>query len=176
MKARVLELVLEGKKDSEVAAAVSTHRVTVSRQAIAAFRKRHAGELVQAAEIVVREAVEFAIGQKLTRIEKKNERWQLLQRVIEERAADGASNWEGVPGMATGLLVHTEKSIGGGENAQVVDEFEVDRSVLQELLALEESAAEELGQKPRPDTRVHIDARTQVLVREYVGFDPRTIG
>jgi hypothetical protein len=42
--------------------------------------------------------------------------------------------------------VHKLKSVGGGEYAQMVDEYEVDAGLLKELRAHEEQAARELGQ------------------------------
>jgi hypothetical protein len=50
-----------------------------------------------------------------------------------------------VPGGKSGLLVHNVKSIGSGEFAERVDLYEVDTGLLQQCLALEKQAAQEVG-------------------------------
>lgn len=84
------------------------------------------------------------IANKRNRIAAYNDRWRRLQAVIDERAA----RYEGlvVPGGKSGLLVHTQKQIGGGEFAQVVDEYAVDTGLLRETRELEKQAAIEMGQ------------------------------
>jgi hypothetical protein len=78
------------------------------------------------------------------RVMSYNDRWQRMQRVITERAAD--KQFQGVPGGETGLLCHKVKSIGSGEFATMVDEYEVDTGLLKEMREHEEQAAKELGQ------------------------------
>jgi hypothetical protein len=78
------------------------------------------------------------------RIRALNERWNELQRIVQERAA--APAMADVPGGATGLLLHHVKSVGSGEKARLVDFYEVDTGLLKELRELEKQAAQELGQ------------------------------
>ena len=53
---------------------------------------------------------------------------------------------QNVPGGRAGLLVRRVKSIGAGENAREVVEYEVDTALLKELRELERQAAQEAGQ------------------------------
>jgi hypothetical protein len=90
------------------------------------------------------ELTRHAIALKLRRMRAYDERWRALQRIIAERAADPAM--QSVPGGKTGLLVRRLKSIGAGENAREVSEYEVDTALLKELRELEKQAAQEAGQ------------------------------
>jgi hypothetical protein len=85
------------------------------------------------------------IANRKNRVAAQNDRWRKMQQIVVERAADKAN--EKVPGWQTGLLVHRRKQIGGGESAQVVDEYEVDTGLLKELREHEKLTAEELGQR-----------------------------
>lgn len=78
------------------------------------------------------------------RIRALNDRWDRLQRIMEERAGD--PKMAGVPGGSTGLLLHNVKGVGAGEKAKVLDIYTVDTGLLKELRELEKQAAQELGQ------------------------------
>lgn len=78
------------------------------------------------------------------RIDALQDRWERMKTVIAERAVDPAM--QDAPGGKTGLLCRTEKSIGSGFDAQIVEEYAVDTGLLKELRAHEEQAARELGQ------------------------------
>ena len=78
------------------------------------------------------------------RVASLNTRWLKLHRVIEERSADPVMAT--AAGGSTGLLVRTEKALGGGEFARIVDEFAVDTGLLKELREIEAQAAKELNQ------------------------------
>jgi hypothetical protein len=84
------------------------------------------------------------ISDRVNRVRALNDRWERMQRVIEERAL--APDVQNVAGGTTGLLVHHVKGIGSGANLITVDEFELDDALLRELRAHEEQAAKELGQ------------------------------
>lgn len=84
------------------------------------------------------------IAHRQNRIDAQNDRHRRLQQIVEERAAD--PEHAGVPGWKTGLLVHTRKQIGGGEYAQLVDEYQVDTGLLKEFREHEKLTAAELGQ------------------------------
>lgn len=76
---------------------------------------------------------------RLARLEDRSKR---LDLVMTERAAEMTD----VPGGKSGLLVRRLKSIGSGESAQVVEEYELDRTLLAEAREHEKQAAMELGQ------------------------------
>lgn len=78
------------------------------------------------------------------RVRAQNDRWNRMQRVILERAE--APEMANVPGGTTGLVVRKLKMLGSGENATVVEEFEVDTGLLKEIREVEKLAAQELGQ------------------------------
>jgi hypothetical protein len=97
------------------------------------------------------------------RIRSLNDRWTRLQQVVEERADDPTH--ANVPGWKTGLLVHNVKSVGGGDNATVVDLYEVDTGLLRELREHEKQAAQELGQWVEKQ-------ETEVTAKAYVNVTP----
>ncbi len=84
------------------------------------------------------------IANRANRVASQNERWRKLHQVVSERAADPVH--QRIPGYRTGLLVHTVKGIGKGEDFRVIDLYEVDAALLRELRELEKHAATELGQ------------------------------
>ena len=78
------------------------------------------------------------------RVEEANRRHRLLQQVIDERARDPLM--VGVAGGRTGLMTRTVKEIGKGDSARVVEEFQVDCGLLNELRQIEKQVAQDLGQ------------------------------
>jgi Helix-turn-helix of insertion element transposase len=84
------------------------------------------------------------IGVIERRVASLDDRWKRLQRIMQERGE--SPEMKDVPGGRTGLLVRNVKSIGAGEDAQVVEEFKVDTGLLAELREHERQAAQELGQ------------------------------
>jgi hypothetical protein len=78
------------------------------------------------------------------RVRALQNRWERMNRVMDERAADPAM--AKVPGGTTGLLVHNVKSIGAGMAAERVDLYELDAALLKEMREHEKQAAQELGQ------------------------------
>lgn len=50
------------------------------------------------------------------------------------------------PGAATGLLTRTQKQVGVGANARIVDEWSLDNSLITAQLSIAKRAAEETGQ------------------------------
>jgi hypothetical protein len=77
------------------------------------------------------------------RVDALNARWGRMQAVIAERAADPTMD---APGANTGLLTRTQKQIGSGASAVMVEEYQVDTGLLKELREHEKQAAQELGQ------------------------------
>ena len=84
------------------------------------------------------------IAQLERRVDALNTRWNLMHRVIAERAESPVMR--GVPGGGTGLMVRTVKGVGKGDDFQLVEIYEVDVGLLKELREHEKQAAQELGQ------------------------------
>jgi hypothetical protein len=121
-------------------------KVKVSRQTLHAwrshpdFRARVDEHESEFREIVRRRG----IAQLERRVDALNTRWNLMHRVISERAV--APIMQGVPGGETGLMVRTVKGVGKGDDFQLIDLYEVDVGLLKELREHEKQAAQELGQ------------------------------
>ena len=155
------QLVAEGNlADIDIAA-----KLGVTRQTIWNWRKtpefqEFVDELQEAFKTEVRRR---GLADRERRVRALNDRWNRLQRVMEERADDPAM--ANVPGGRTGLLVHDVKSVGSGYSAQVVDLYEVDTGLLKELREHEKQAAQELGQWVEQST-------VDQVVKAYVKVDP----
>jgi hypothetical protein len=146
-------------------------RCGVKRDALATW-KRHPDFKAEVARILneTRAALlSKVILTKQNRLDALNDRHGRMRRVIDERATDPSMGT--VAGGATGLLVHRERMIGTGRNAQRVDEYEVDTGLLGEMRATEKQAAQELGEWT--EKREHSGSLT--LIREYGGFDPADV-
>jgi hypothetical protein len=77
------------------------------------------------------------------RVDALNARWNRMHAVIDKRAADDSMTG---PGADTGLLVRSYKTLGSGDSAVTVEEYQVDTGLLKELREHEKQAAQELGQ------------------------------
>jgi transposase-like protein len=173
--------VLDNRKDEVIAYIVAgasysqtAQQFGVAKSSITSFIGRWEDELRALQAKAAHAAEDYAIASKVNRIAALDDRWQRVRRVIDQRAADGAKNWAGVPGMDTGIVVHQVKQIGAGKNATIIDEFVVDTGTMAEARAIEKAAADELGQIPRPD--VHNTVNVGILVRQLAGFNPEDIG
>ena len=166
-------MVIEGLTDREIAAALSTKSLSITHQAIAAYRKRHAAELGPVVAEIERQITDAAIASKVTRILDADRDYQRLGSVIEARAADMRYD---EPGYRTGVMVHQLKQVGSGRNAETVDEYKVDTALIAERRALRREVAEALDALPRGTTTVNVDNRVQVLIREIGGYDPNALG
>jgi hypothetical protein len=127
----------EGERTEEaIAAALRLNPITLWRwkqqPAFAALVEEHKARW--AAEIE-----QEGIANRQNRVNALNDRWELMQRVIDARAADATMTGAG---HETGLLVRTYKP-GKYRN---VEEYRVDAALLAELRAHELQAARELGQ------------------------------
>jgi hypothetical protein len=87
------------------------------------------------------------------RIDKINDRYQKIERIIRERSSqvDPESefydqNLETVPGVSTGYVTTEEVIIGSGPNARFTIKSKVDTELLRTQKDLEEHMAKELGQ------------------------------
>jgi hypothetical protein len=142
LKSQAAVRVAEGRMtDEEIAAEAHVTRRQLTRwkahPTFAAKVEQHVRALDDAAS-------RRAITRRLARVEALDDRWRRMRNVIAERADD--LTMAGVPGGGTGLVVRSLKSIGGGETAQVVEEYAVDTGLLRELREHEKQAAQELGQ------------------------------
>jgi len=127
--------------DLEIARRAHIHRSTLAKW------KTHPDFIALVSEYsdtLTAQAMEHGIARRAVRLGVLQEAHNHLLQVIEDRAA--APEMQGVPGGKTGLLIRTEKVIGFGESARTIEEFTFDRAVLQELRAIQEQAAKELGQ------------------------------
>lgn len=84
------------------------------------------------------------IAVQANRIKAQDERWRKMKQVVAERAVD--PELANVAGGTTGLLTKTLKCIGGGENAQIIEEYVVDTGLLKAISDVEKQAAQEVGQ------------------------------
>ena len=133
-------MLASGKRQVDVA-----NQYSVSREAVSQFVKRHAEAVSTARQRVADAVIDHAISDKVHRIADAQWRRDLLVAVREARAKGGT-------GMDTGIVARQYKMIGGGDNAQVVEEYKVDTAFLAEWRANDHQVAEELAQLPRPDS------------------------
>jgi hypothetical protein len=136
------------RTDRQIAGDLGIAKATLERwKKHSAFQERVQAIRTQRAQALRAEAEARQarrLIERANRLEFLNDRHRGLCQILEERAADPA--WENVPGWKTGLMVHTVKGLGKGEDFQVVDEFAVDTGLLRELRELERQAAVETGQ------------------------------
>ena len=149
-RARVIALIMEGHNDHAVAEAMK-----VSRQAITAFRARHKAELVAAAAEVDKSVIDIALKDAEARIRELAWLYGLTRNEIEEY----------------GITVVEERYEGRGETSTTVKTRDYRDKVVKEARGLLADIADELGQRTTKGGDINIDARTQVLVRQYGGFD-----
>lgn len=113
---------------------------------------------------IERRMLHLKIAVRAHRVYSLNNRWLALQQIVRERGEN--SEYAKVPGGKTGLLVKRLKVIGKGEDAQLVEEWEVDTGLLAELRACETQAAKELGQS-NPDTIVNVTANVDASTHAH---------
>ena len=115
--------------DAEIAAELSVTRMTLFRWRRHPLFDAHVRELV---DMIGAVADRYAITRKARRFAEMQKRWDAMQRIIKERAADPLM--QTIPGGSTGLIV----SKGSG----VI----VDSGLLRAMLDIEKQAAIEAGQ------------------------------
>ncbi len=151
------------RSDQEIAACLGIGRTTLSRwktdSEFAAQVGDHIGEIK--ARMLRR-----AIAKKERRIDVLNALHEKCLTVIAERAGKNP----GVAGDQTGLMVRQMKQIGSGRDAQVIEEFAVDASLIARIQSLHEQAAKELGQW---QDKLQVEGLTAVV--EIVGVDADAI-
>lgn len=106
------------------------------------------------------------IARRENRIEALNKRWRLMDQVITERGTD--PTMQGIPGGSTGALIRQLKSVGFGENNQIIEEYAFDRALFAELREHEKQAAYELDQWGNKDDGV----RPEKVIVSWADPDP----
>jgi hypothetical protein len=149
-KAKTIALVLEGKSDSEVAAVMN-----VTRQAITKFRHRHAAEIAPIVEQVEAAIIDVALKDKENRIRELAWLYGLARTEAEEH----------------GITITETRYEGRGEDREEYQTRDFRAGMVKEMRGLLADIADELGQRSGKGGDINIDNRTQVLVRQYGGFD-----
>lgn len=127
--------------DVLIAEKIGVARSTLSRWKTHPEFQARIDEILEAYRVETRR---LGLSNRDRRIRAINDRWNRLQRVLEDRADD--QSLKDVPGGSTGLIVHDIKGVGKGEDFQLVDLYSVDTATLRELREMEKQAAQELGQ------------------------------
>ncbi len=112
------------------------------QQILAPHRARLAKIAEQSIALVER-ATSVDVKQRDDRINGLCDRIVRLRQIIAERSTHPTS--AKCPGGRTGLMSHTLKSVGSGPLATVVDEYELDTGLLQELREHERQLRDELN-------------------------------
>lgn len=158
----VFQDIVAGLSGAEIAV-----KYKVDPSAVTYFKRRNAEALDQAMREVTDYSKQTAIADKQYRLMVKDRLESLLETVREARS-------RGETGEDTGLVTKTYKMIGSGESAKTVVEYRVDTALVAAIDSLHKSAAEELGQLPRPDQNINI--KQLLLVREIDGASIEELG
>lgn len=137
-------------------------RAGVSRRTLTAW-KQHAEFAAMVGDHIGRlqaGMLKLAVAKKRKRVETLDQLHRGLLDVIKERTGE----YPEVAGSETGLIVRQIKQIGTGRDAQIVEEYAVDTATIRQILAIEQQAAQELGQWA---DKVQVEGMTTVI--EIVG-------
>jgi phage terminase small subunit len=85
--------------------------------------------------------IRLQITERDERLKAAQERWDGMREVIQARKT---GDWNRA--LKTGLCVHKQRVIGTGKNAKIIEDYEVDRPLLDALASLEKQVAMETGQ------------------------------
>ncbi len=145
---------LEKHQDEVIALLVTGYTIaqimtkySVAKSSVMKFQQRHRDRLHALYAEVERRTEDYTIAHIVDVIAGMDADWQKLGQVQEQRAAD--QTFAHVPGYSTGLMAHTYKAVGSGENQQLVDEFKVDTAVIAERRALAMAAMTLMGKMPK---------------------------
>jgi phage terminase small subunit len=144
--------VAQGKTKREAAILAGFSKKTASSQGThLSKRVKIAQRIAYLQEQVADKAVESAaklfeleITSKQDRVRRYAEIQERLWQIVEERSADPAM--AKVPGGKSGFIVRQIKIIGTGANQRIVPEYVADTGLAREIRAINQQAAEELGQ------------------------------
>jgi hypothetical protein len=155
-KDEVIALLLTGSTPAQIA-----EKYHVSKAALTKFQQRHCDRLAALHAEVERQVSDYAIAEVVNVIAGMDEDWRGLGQVQRDRAAD--KTYADVPGYSTGLMAHTYKSVGSGDNQQLVDEFKVDTAVIAERRNLAMAAMQLLGKMPKAGGEGHSDGNVFIF-------------
>jgi hypothetical protein len=163
-KQKVIDALIAGESCRKVSAMIAQCGHTISYSQVAAYRRevirpavktgqklRELNRVPEDVSIQTRETANLTrqvidagpiIAQREKRVALLDEYLQRLQTVATERGADMPN----VPGGKTGLLCRRIKQVGQGKDAQIVEEYELDGTLLREMREHAKQAAQELGQ------------------------------
>lgn len=144
--------VAQGKSKRDAAVAAGYQAKFASSQGSRLSKNVNVGQRIdelqeKIAEKTIKSVVKLAdleLAVRLNRVNALEYRWQKIQQVIEERAAD--PSMAKIPGGKTGLLVRQIKVVGHGAGMRIVPEYVFDAGLMREARAHEEQAAKEVGQ------------------------------
>ena len=154
--AEVVAVLACGDKHADVA-----RMFGCSREGVSYFANKYEAEIAALQAERDRQITDARIADQVQRVLDADADYQALGAVMEARATDMRYT---EPGYRTGTMAHSLKSVGSGENAQIVSEFKVDTALIAERRALRRAVAEELNQIARPAINVQVnDNRRYVL-------------
>jgi hypothetical protein len=148
MKGRIIELVMGGATDREIASSISTSQRQFSFQAIAAFRQRHAKQINAAKGRMLEAAVKYTIASKDARLADLQMLRDRTIALIESRQ---------------GLEARDYKFGPEGERILIL---RYDAGMVTQLRGILRDAAEELGQIEKPAVTNNVQVN-QYLIRQY---------
>lgn len=146
-RAKVMAWLVEGKGPAEIASLITTKTQPVSRQAVQAFRDRHADELAPLVEAVEKQITDYAIASKVNRIAALDDMLARLQAEVAEY------------GIA---ITEVEYNTDGDEERRI-ETRNFRAGLVREFRGLMRDAAEELGQMPKTAAVALNDNRTYIL-------------
>src|ERR1035437_1582675 len=117
-------------------------------------------------------ALESGVLNKIGRIAALMDVYQKLQQVVDERAAEGPTNWPLAPGISTGLVIHQFKGLGSGRTFREVDEFLVDQPLVTQLRDTLKQIAQETGQWVEKTDAAHSITKIEVV---YEDMEPKDL-
>lgn len=121
-------------------------------------------------------ALNAGLARKERRLRVLNEMHDKILQVIDERGED--VSMATIPGGKTGIVVRNLKSIGKGDDFQVVESYEIDIGAIRTIASLQEQVVKELGGKfgmgvgagevipATTATQVNVNVGTQVQIEE----------
>lgn len=144
----IIGWIIEGRTVTEIVPLLKEHRhLTVTHQALTAFKRRHAAEIDAAQRKVAEAVLNVTIRDKAERIHRLSGLYDKMTEIVETR----------------GLLATDVKYVGSAEYGREVEVQRFDAALVRELRGVLSDVADELGDRPKTPL---IDARTQIITLE----------
>jgi hypothetical protein len=141
---RFAQLVASGKNGAEAHVLAGYSRGGAKQSARRLLTHAYLQRRIEELQSVIADGiVKLAVTDRNARLTALQERQDALRSIVKARAADPSN--QSAPGANTGYMVRNIKQIGGGDTAQVVEEFVLDTGLLRELREIEKQAAIECG-------------------------------